>query len=293
VAAATQLSKQPTARPADQETPTQEDHMSGISGVSGSRERFNDEELQAIRKDESTSTIVNKARRDAGFKEADVSVRGDDRTLNEVLHDRKNHISKGEAAGGVIHAVEVAEAVGVASHAMHSLGRAPHVVLPVVTLAAAHVNMYEMEKAKAAMKDGATRDQLHAAILDRLEVPSGFRAAEMKRLDVSMTNQSASKKISDQFGLTDKALVATLQLHCDQGMHAARRMIETPNLTKDAFLNANPEVAKRYANDAAFHNGFDALTWAKKDSAATYDATIATLTSRDARYDAANVTYRM
>ena len=42
--------------------------MSDVGGVSGSRQRsFSDEEVDAMRKDESTSAIVNKARRDAGY----------------------------------------------------------------------------------------------------------------------------------------------------------------------------------------------------------------------------------
>jgi hypothetical protein len=266
--------------------------MSDVSGVSGSRTRpFSEDEIQEMQKDQSTSAIVNKARRDAGFKEADVTVRGDDKTLNEVLHDRHTHIAPGEAAAGVVHGVEVAEAIGVATHTAHALGRAPIFVSAVVMAAAGPANMYEMEKTKLAMKNGATRDQLHAAILDRLAVPDGFRKQEMKRLDVSMTNQGAAKKISDQFVFADHALGATLQLHCDQGMHAAQRM--TAGQTKDEFLKANPEVAKRYADDVAFHNGFDAMVWAKKDSPETLAATIAQLKSRDAFYDQAHVTYRM
>jgi hypothetical protein len=273
--------------------------MSDIGGVSGSKQRsFSDEELDAMKRDESTSAIVNKARRDAGFKDKDVAVRGDDRSLHEVLEHRKTHIALGETVGGALHGAEVIEALGVGEHAMHALGRLPHVAIPVGAFVAAQYGMYEMEKSKAEMKDGATRDQLHAAILDRLDVPCGFKTAEMKRLDVSMTRQSAASKISDQFDLGDKALGATLQLHCDQGMHAARSMIEVGQ-TKEDYLKANPEIAKRYASDVSFHNGFDALSWAKDDSVAkggnpsSYSDAIQKLESRDARYDAAHITYRI
>ncbi len=269
--------------------------MSGVGGVSGSRQQpFNDEELAAMRKDDATSAIVNKARRDAGYREPDVAVRGDDRSLDQVLHERKTHISVGEAVAGAIHGVEVVEAVGVMIPGLHFLKSAPHIALPVLALGAAHYGMYEMERSKAEMKDGATRDQLHAAILDRLDVPSGFRDREMGRLNVSMTAQSASKKISDQFDLGDTALVATLQLHCDQGMNAARDMIESgSSQTKESFLKSRPAVEKRYAEDVAFKNGFDAISWAKTDSPTTYAAAISKLDSRDARYDSAHVTYRM
>jgi hypothetical protein len=267
--------------------------MSNVGAVSGSRERsFNDEELDAMKKNESTSAVANKARRDAGFKEPDVTVRGDDRTLNKVLEDGKTHIGKGEAVGGALHAIEVAEALGVGEHAMHALGRFPQVLIPLAIFGAAQYGMYEMEKSKAEMKDGATRDQLHAAILDRLDLPTGFKNDEMKKLDVSMTAQSAATKISNQFDLGDKPLVAKLQLNCDQGMNAAREMIEK-GTTQAAYLKAHPECAKRYDDDPAFRNGFDGLTWAKNDSPATYAAEIGKLQSRDARYDAAHISYRM
>lgn len=269
--------------------------MSEVGGVSGSRQRaFSDEEIDAMRKDESTSAIVNKARRDAGFKEKDVSVRGDDKTLNQVLSDRKNHVSVVEALSGVFDAMGVAEAVGVTIPCKEMLGAAPEAALPAFGLFAAHYGMYEMEKSKAEMKDGATRDQLHAAILEHLDVPKGFKDAEMKKLDVSMTRQGAASKVSDQFELGDKALVATLQLHCDEGMHAARTMLEGSK-GKDAFLEASPAMKKRYAEDVAFHNGFDALCWTKSKEApaGAYGAQIHNLESRDARYAAAHITLRM
>jgi hypothetical protein len=269
--------------------------MSDVGGVSGSRQRsFSDEEVDAMRKDGATSEVVNKARRDSGFKEHDVSVRGDDPTLNQVLERRKTHLSIAqgvEAASATLDAAGVIEALGVGEKFFHALGRAGVWGPPVLALAAAHAGMIEMELDKAAMKDGATRDQLHAAILDRLELPPAFKDQEMKRLDVTMTKQSAAVKVSDQIG----AHAATLQLHCDEGMHAARAMLEG-TAGKDAFLKANPAIAKRYAEDVAFHNGFDALSWAKNDKSApagTYAAEIHNLESRDARYAAANVTVRM
>jgi len=265
--------------------------MSDVGGVSGSRQRsFSDEEVDAMRKDESTSAIVNKARRDAGFRDKDVGVRGDDKTLNQVLSDRKKSVSPVAAISAVFDGMGVAEAVGVVIPGKEALGAAPEVAVPILGLIAVHYGMYEMEKDKEAMKDGATRDQLHAAILDRLELPKGFKDQEVKRLDVSMTKQSAASKVSDHVD----ARAATLQLHCDEGMHAARTMLEGGK-EKEGFLKANPAIAKRYAEDAAFHNGFDALCWSKSDKApaGAYDAQIKNLESRDARYDAAHITLRM
>lgn len=264
--------------------------MSDVGGVSGSRQRsFSDEEVDAMRKDESTSTIVNKARRDAGFKESDVTVRGDDKTLNKVLEDRKTHVDKLAAASALTDAAGIVEALGVGESVFAAAGVAWVVGPPVLSFIAAQGALYEMEKDKAAMKDGATRDQLHAAILDRLDLPAGFKDQEMKKLDVSMTRQGAASKVSDHIDTR----AATLQLHCDEGMHAARTMLEGSQ-DKDGFLKANPATAKRYAEDVAFHNGFDALCWTKSKEAppGAYDAQIKNLESRDARYTAAHITLR-
>jgi hypothetical protein len=268
--------------------------MSDVGAVSGSRQRcFSDEEVDAMRKDESTSAIVNKARRDAGFKEKDVTVRGDDKTLDEVLHHRPSHFAISESIGAAVHGYEVVEALGVGEKLAHAAGRLGIVGLGIATFLCVQGSMVEMEMSKAEMKDGATRDQLHAAILFCLDVPKGFKEGEMKKLDVTMTRQSAAGKVSDQFELGDKALVATLQLHCDEGMHAARTMLES-NKDQAGFLKANPAIAKRYAEDVAFHNGFDALCWTKSKEAppGAYDTQIKNLESRDARYSAAHITLR-
>lgn len=272
--------------------------MDGVGSAGSRQQDFNRDELEAMRQDPSTSEITNRARRDAGFKEKDLGVRGDDRTLDQVLHERRSHAGKGEMIAGSIHAFEIAEAAGAfeGGRALHAMKAAPHVVLPIAALAAAHYNMIEMERAKAEMKDGATRDQMHAAILQRLDVPAGYKDEEMKRLNVTNTAQSASSKIRDRFD--DHGFGATLQLHCDQGMNTARDMIDAGQ-TKDAYLKAHPKAAERYASDAAFHNGFDALVWAKKDStaekgnAASYTNATKDLDSRDARYERAHVTYRL
>jgi hypothetical protein len=264
--------------------------MGDVGGVSGSRQQsFSDAEVDAMRRDESTSAIVNKARRDAGFKEKDVTVRGDDKTLNQVLHDRPSHFAVGETVGAAIHGYEVIEALGVGEKLAHAAGRLGIVGIGIATFVSIQAGMVEMEMSKAEMKDGATRDQLHAAILERLDLPPGFKDKELKKLDVTVTKQSAASRVSDHVD----ARVATLQLHCDEGMHAARTMLEGTK-DKEGFLKAHPAVARRCAEDVAFKNGFDALCWTKSEEAApgAYDAQIEKLVSRDARYAAAHITLR-
>lgn len=267
--------------------------MDGVGSAGSRQQDFNRDELDAMRQDPSTSEITNRARRDAGFKEKDLGVRGDDRALNEVLHAKP--VSIGEAVAGGLHAFEVAE-LAAGAHVLHGLGKLGVVALPIAAFVATQGIMYELEVRKAELKDGATRDQMHAAILQRLDLPAGYKAEEMKRLDVTNTAQSASSKIKDRFD--DHGLGAALQLHCDQGMNAARDMIDAGQ-TKDSYLKANPKAAERYASDAAFHKGFDALVWAKKDSTAangspaSYTNATKDLESRDARYEGAHVSYRL
>ena len=62
--------------------------------------------------------------------------------------------------------------------------------------------------------------------------------------------------------LQDKKGLATLQLHADRGMNAARDLTRS-GMTDAAFLSANPKVAESYKKDAAFREGFDAYLHAK------------------------------
>lgn len=259
------------------------------------RSTFTNDELDAMHRDDSTSAILNKARHDAGYKDPDVAVRGDSRSLDQTMEHQRTHLAIGETIVAATHATEVGDILS-GGKVLHFLGA--HAAkqlewsLPAAAWVAGQVGMYEMEHKKLETKDAATRDQMRAAMLDKLQLPSGYRDKEIAALGVSMTNQSAAVKIENQLALTDKALLATLQLHCDRGMTAARDMLGAAQ-TKEAFLKSHPAIAARYAEDAAFHDGFEALVWAKSTSPAAYAETTAALESRDARYAQASVSYRL
>lgn len=264
--------------------------MSDVCGVGGSGQRhFSDEEAEALRKDESTSVIANKARRANGGKEADVTVRGDDKTLDQVMQAQKKHVDWIEAGAAVLHGADVGVAVGVAH-----LSVAGEIALTgggaVLGVAAAHAGMMHMEKVKTERKEGAARDQLHGAIVCTLDVPDGFKTAEVKRLGITMSAQGPASKVADQITPEQRA---TLQMHCDRGMHGAKEMIEGGQ-TKEAFFAAHPDVKTRYDADAAYRNGFDALVWSKSqnDGGATYKAQLAKLESRDGWYGQACIQVR-
>lgn len=266
--------------------------MNGTCGVNGSRERhFTPEEDAALKKDESTSAVANEARRRAGSKEGDVTVRGDDRTLDQVLDTQKDfgHINKVEAAAAGVHGADVAVGV-VAPHAASRAGMAAIAAAEiglaaggaVLGVIAAHANMIHMEHTKAERKEGATRDQLHGAIAWTLDIPNGFKNEEAKRLGITLAAHGPAVKIGQQF---TKAQDATLQMHCDKGMHGAREMIASGQ-SKEAFLASHPTIMERYDADPAYRYGFDSLVWSKSqpDGGATYKEQVDKLQTRDGWY---------
>lgn len=264
----------------------------GVCGVGGSGQRhFSTEEEDALRKDESTSVLANKARRESGGKEADVTVRGDDKTLNEVLEAQKSlgNINWVEAGAALAHGADFFLGafpvhMAVAGEVALSGGAA------VAGVVAAHAGMVHMEHVKAERKEASARDQLHGAIVWTLAVPQGFKDAERKRLGITMDAQGAAVKIGQQF---TKAQDATLQMHCDRGMHGAKDMIESGQ-SKEAFFAAHPDVKQRYDADVAYRSGFDALVWSKNqnDGGATYKEQIGKLETRDGWYARACITVR-
>jgi len=263
--------------------------MTEISGTTrGSSQPLSQEELQALQRNASTSTIVNEARKRAGFVEPPLLLRASDPTLGQVLEERKYH-GLGEAIGAATHGIDLVEALGLSLGARALLG----VTLPLVAFGAAQATLYGMEKQKLDTRDAATRDQMKAAILDTLDLPAEFKSREVGRLDVSFHAQGAAKRMSRELATSDRALVVTLQFHCDQGIHAARGSMAAGQ-SSEAFLAAHPEAKQRYDADPAFRNGFDAVVWAKaQPTDAALQALASGLEARDARYVQANVSYRL
>lgn len=264
-----------------------------IQGVGAATSRdFSREEVDALQHDRSTSAVLNQARRNAGQKGDDVSVRGDDGTLQDKLHDNKTHLSKGEAIAAGCDAFHVAEGIGlihVGGHGMTAGVLAAAVGVPVLTLIGSQVALAELQHTKDSTRDAATRDVLHAGMLLSLELPNDFVTKETGKLGVGTTGQAPAKKVSDQ--IKNTPLGATLQLHCDQGVHAAQDFLAAGR-SKEEFLAANGTIAERYASDAAFRAGFDAYVWASKEAPADAKAMEENTAKRDARYQSAGVPVR-
>lgn len=95
-----------------------------------------------------------------------------------------------------------------------------------------------------------------------------------------------AKALDARLGKGDTPLMALAQLHCDQGMSAARSMV-------DAKQAMPPKaIADRCAADPAFKAGFEAAVWASKKGPDAYHDVIKGLESRDARYEQAHVAWR-
>lgn len=263
-----------------------------ISNVGAYRDRpLTNDELDAVRRDDSTSANLNAARRNAGAKGDDVVVRGDDGTLDEALEHKKMHFSTFEkvelaakffemgAGVGLIHGAR-GTAAGVATLGIE-------VGAPIIALIGTQVAMMEMQDTKDGLRDAATRDVLHGAMLRSLELPKNYVDKEIATLGVSTSAQSPAEKIAQKIRGTP--LGATIQHHCDQGVLAAVDFTKT-SMTKDQFLTANPNVKARYDGDAAFRAGFDGYLAASSEADAM--RLLSDVKARDARWSNPTVQVR-
>ena len=146
----------------------------------------------------------------------------------------------------------------------------------------------KMNQRGAELNRVLSRDEMHNALTLSLDLPTRFKQDELaKRADSTRSSQSMGQKMTGELANHDAALKALLQLHCDEGMHAARDMFASGQ-DKAILFTMQPSIRARYDADAAFRLGFDALVWAKNDPN-TYAETVGALKQRDARYDAAHI----
>lgn len=265
--------------------------MGEVSACGSRTTHFSREDEESLRNEQTTSDILDKARRDANVGGARVDVRGDDQTWRATKEHQKGIDAFGAAEifhatiEGVhmveIHAVEAFTSAGtgavlgaglVAGGAVGGLALGVHQVIE------AHHKGDEQRTALA-------KDELHVAMLTHLELPSGYKTEQLAaRSQAGQGAQSAASKMATSFATKDKPLVAVMQHHADLGMKAARDFIES-GASAESFFAAHVSIAKAYKEDPAFHDGFDALVWAKKQpNAGVYKAEVAAFESRDCRY---------
>jgi hypothetical protein len=137
-------------------------------------------------------------------------------------------------------------------------------------------------------KEAIVKSAMHITILGSLSgLPQGYVDAARSHYLEDKDAVALANKMNA--GGRDNALMATLQLHADQGMGAARTMVDSKQSSSD-FFRAHPDLLKRYGEDAAFRAGFDGAVYAKAHG--QYDDMMKSLDARDARYDAHHVAWR-
>jgi hypothetical protein len=258
----------------------------------GTTRDFTHDELDAMTHTD-TSAALNAARRRAGQRGGDVAVRGDDGSLHEALEHHQKHVGIGETVAATMHALDLSAAVGVHIPGVAAALESPAGIVAggALVFAATQYAMKEMQDAKDGLRDAATRDTLHAGMLLSLELPSGFVGSEIAKLGVGTRNTDPAVKVRDQ--VVGSPLATALQLHCDQGVGAAEDFLRSGVGSPQAFFALCPKVSERYAADAAFRAGFDALVWAQASAPADAEQLKADVHARDARYAAASIQYRI
>jgi hypothetical protein len=284
--------------------------MAGVGGVSAK-----DKQLDALRDAESgpnavtTANVLQQVQKDTGFRHQ-TAIRGDDRTLDELIDDQKGWHEN--VAGLVALAVKLAEGAEL-SGAAHALGHvvgggaatgeavavgsaggaAFAIAAPLVGYGAMVYEVAEAGEKGRAQAEALYRDQTHVAMLLALKLPAGFTSREIKKYPLATQegHDGTVSKLTTTLQNKDKGLLPLLQLHADQGMMAAKDAFDEPVAPGD-YLKTHPELAKRYADDPAFKAGFDAMVWAHSNGASAYEAACSDLAPRTTDYAAHQVPVR-
>jgi hypothetical protein len=264
-----------------------------IQGVRGSDKTrdFNQDDIEAMRQDASTSTVLNKVRRDVGARTGDVEVRGDDLANAELRKKWEEHDFK-DASIGAVRDVVIEGTEGTVLHGL--LG-------PFFFAKEALHSLDEAEKRGEALALNNERGALHMAMLSAIDVPQGYKNVELGRWkEAGVGGTSGAAKMGTALRTIDKKEALVLQLHADRGMNAAKAMIDAGGITRDGdveesgrALLRDPATKAKYDSDPAFRAGFDGLVWQfRHESKSAYDETVGRLQARDARYEQHAISFR-
>ena len=243
--------------------------------------------------DVGTTTALTKIARDSnGGKDTPV-VHANDKSYDELVAEYKGvGANKAEVVDMVAEGSHVGMAVVGLGESTMLIGGAAAIAGPVAALGAGMFALAEANHRGHELHTALVRDEQRVALLTNTALPEGFVKKELAKYSHAGTRfDSGSQQLTNQIRGQDHALGALLQLHTDQGMNAAHDM-QGLGQDKAAFFAAHPNLAQRYANDIAFKNGFDAMTWAKDQGGTTYDQTVSDLRTRDGWYASAGVAMR-
>jgi hypothetical protein len=266
------------------------------TGSAGSR-HFQADQEEELRRDASTTSVVSRARAEAKVG-GDAAIRGDDlswKELKEHQHSEAGvmlalHVGHAALEGAHFTEAHAIEAF-FAGHGVRAAGVMG--TLAVGGMALGIHEIYEAHENGKAQAAAIAKDQAHVALVGSLDLPDGFKAERFGRYpEVDRGDNGAAAKIMMALRSDPKGL-ATLQLHADRGMNAAKDLAASGG-SRAAFLAANPKVAKAYENDAAFREGFDAMTWARDQKDPSVQQKLdAGLRERDGWYAQSNVSFRV
>jgi hypothetical protein len=265
-----------------------------IDGMTRSN-AYSDRELERLHDHENDTTrgALNQLGGHAGLTQ-NYNVRGDDRSEREIVADHRSTVAR-EGLEGV--ALEGKDAVvdHVAEHVAEAeVGLA---LLPITLLKAGYEalkSVAEDNKVGHERAAALTKDAMHIVMMENLNgLPTEYVTSQLARYTESEKGSTLVRNMNLALGRdSDHQAMLTVQLHCDQGMSAARGMCDA-KLDAKTFFAAHPDIAKRCADDPAFKAGFDGVVWAKQNGPDAYGAVIKELEARDVRYEQAHVAWRV
>lgn len=107
------------------------------------------------------------------------------------------------------------------------------------------------------------KEVVHVGLLGALDLPGGYKDVRAHDFSVPPGSDAAANVTAKL--KADPQAMARLQAKADLGMAAARDMIPTlerTGMSREDFFASRPEVARAYAEDPAFREGFDAYVYA-------------------------------
>ena len=242
---------------------------------------------------DTTRAALNQLGEHAGLTQ-NYRVRGDDRSEREIVADHKGKVAR-EGIGAVAGEGRDAAVEHFAEHAVEA--EFGLVLLPLTLLKGGYEALKSVAEDSHVGHERAaalTKDAMHIVMMENLNgLPTDYVTGQLARYTDSEKGSTLVRNMNLALGRdSDHQAMLTVQLHCDQGMNAARGMCDA-KLEPKAFLAANPDVAKRCAEDPAFKAGFDGVVWAKQNGPDAYGAVIKGLEARDVRYEQAHVAWRV
>jgi len=275
----------------------------GVDGVNGlSRQNtYDDSDIDQMKGKEalSTNAAINRIGNHAGLGDTH-TVRANDKTSGEIVAEHRAEVAKEwtPGAGELKQEAKTHVAIAVAEHGLKHVGlHFAARALGGAALPAALVQFaFKMTKSVAAdskvgheVAEAKVKSAMHTVVLGSLNgLPQAFVNAQRGRYAADAPD-GLVERMSRAMGRGDNDLMGVIQLHCDQGIAAARAMVDA-HQSPAAYLAAHPDVARRCDDDIAFKAGFDGAVYAREHG--QWDDMMTALDRRDVRYEAHHVAYR-